>query len=425
MSEENMVHKRRLEEEEEVNHEDFKKRSKTESDSEGEGNGTIYDDLKFLKSSITQEISRGFELKFTALENEIHGLKQEIAALRKNSNNTATTATTATTTPTTTKPIATGIQWLASDDESNKKDDNVTIPSTQKIPPALPPRATFGSSSIQVKDSNFTTPTNSFNDPVTTPSTQEITPKVSTSKPVFGSTTSFGRSIMDNLKNKPNVFDSPTNSHSTNNSNNLLDEKSQTSISSSFGSNSKFTNAFQNSLTKKSFLDTDGKDSNNENNSNGSGINNEGNELSSKAPSIQQFKQVDLEPIKNVTTGEEDEISHFSATAKLFELDLTNISEGWKERGLGPLHLNQSKADKSKIRLVMRSQGLLRVVLNHGIKSDTEFFKGLEASLTPGKFLRLNGIKEEGTPVQYLLKFSNQNVRDGLIDKAEELKKDL
>ncbi|KAK6464012.1 hypothetical protein DFJ63DRAFT_317364 [Scheffersomyces coipomensis] len=209
---------------------------------------------------------------------------------------------------------------------------------------------------------------------------------------------------MDNLKSKPSVFDTlPSKSESPNN------DTKATSITSSFGSNSKFGNAFQNSLSKKSFLDQPA-----ENND----------ESETKSVSVQQFKQVDLEPIKNVTTGEEDEISHFSSTAKIFELDFTKISEGWKERGVGPLHLNQSKADNAKVRLVMRSQGLLRVVLNHRIQPNTELLKGLEASLTPGKFLRLNSIREDGTPIQYLLKFSNQALRDSLIEKVEELKRD-
>ena len=101
------------------------------------------------------------------------------------------------------------------------------------------------------------------------------------------------------------------------------------------------------------------------------------------------------------------------------------MSEGWKERGVGPLHLNQSKADPKQVRLVMRSQGLLRVVLNYKINADTEILKGLEASLTPEKFLRLNSINAEGTPIQNLLKFGSGTLRDELVEKIESLKQSI
>lgn len=89
------------------------------------------------------------------------------------------------------------------------------------------------------------------------------------------------------------------------------------------------------------------------------------------------------------------------------------------------MHLNQSKADPNQVRLVMRSQGLLRVVLNYKISADTEILKGLEASLTPEKFLRLNSVNSEGSPIQYLLKFGSGNLRDELIDKIGSLKEEI
>ena len=174
-----------------------------------------------------------------------------------------------------------------------------------------------------------------------------------------------------------------------------------------FGANSKFGNAFQQSLKKKSFLDepeepkapaTDALDT-----------------AATPERDPVAYKQVDLE-VKEIKTGEEDERLLFSATAKLFELDLTQIQLGWKERGVGQLHLNQAVADALQRRLVMRLQGLLRVILNMKLAADTRVMKGLEASLSPGKYLRV-ALVRDGKPVQYLMKFGSQAVRDELCEK--------
>lgn len=233
-------------------------------------------------------------------------------------------------------------------------------------------------------------------------------------KPVFGSTSTFGKaSAFEVSKNKPSIFDSKTD-----------DRKSKpfgsstasfgSSFGSSFGANSKFSGAFENSTKKKSFLDEPEEK-----------VDQSGTESPSATPKApQQYKQVDLKA-QEVKTGEEDEKSVFSANAKLFELDLTNISEGWKERGLGPLHLNQSLKDPLQLRIVMRSQGLLRVILNYKITASTELIKGLEASLAPGKYMRINSVSLDGKPVQYLVKFANQTIRDELTEHVDTLKKTM
>lgn len=226
------------------------------------------------------------------------------------------------------------------------------------------------------------------------------------SKPVFGATSSFGNaSIFDKIKSKPNVFDSlPLKSESN--------DAGKASFGSSFGlfgASSKFANALQRATEKKSFLDhPEDKDVGSKS-------------LSEIPKATQQYKQVEL-VAQDVKTGEENEKSLYSVTAKLFELDLTKLSEGWKERGLGPLHLNQSLVDPSQVRIVMRSQGLLRVILNYRITSTTVLIKGLEASLSPGKFLRFNSVSAEGKPVQYLIKLANESLRDGLVYMVNDLR---
>lgn len=200
-------------------------------------------------------------------------------------------------------------------------------------------------------------------------------------KPVFGSTSSFGSAL----------------------------SKSQSATLSftsfgSFGLGLKFGSALERAKLKKSFLDDESEEKH-------------------ESTEKEQFKQVDLAATK-VKTGEEDERSCFSTTAKLFELDLTNVKSGWKERGVGPLHLNQALKDPQQVRLVMRSQGLLRVILNFKVVKGTPVLKGLEASMAPGKYARINSIVD-GKPVQYLLKMSNEATRDELVETIERLQRGM
>ncbi|KAL6452205.1 YRB2 Ran-specific GTPase-activating protein 2 [Candida maltosa Xu316] len=327
-----------------------------------------------LKSSIVKEVSKIFEDRIEKLEERVNKLEE--ANPKEESN-----------------------------DDIKRPERKVL----NKEPPSLPPRkATFGTNSFSFSPGKVT-PLNSFTESGTVPSSP---------KPVFGATTSFGN--MDKISaSSPETkieFKSP--SATITKTTTTTTTTTTPTFGSAFGSNSRFGNAFQESLKKKSFLDEEKTKDNNSNITDKDSSN-------GNTPAPQSFQQVDLAPVEQ-TTGEEDEISHFNCTAKLFELDFSKINEGWKERGVGPLHLNQSKADERKVRLVMRSQGLLRVILNYKINSDTDILKGLEASLTPGKYFRLNSVNtDKGTPVQYLLKFGNENLRNELIEKIESLKEKI
>ncbi|OBA21387.1 PH domain-like protein [Metschnikowia bicuspidata var. bicuspidata NRRL YB-4993] len=230
-------------------------------------------------------------------------------------------------------------------------------------------------------------------------------------KPVFGAASTFGNaSIFDRMKNNTNVFDAAAKPSEAAQEQAAPATLSFGSFGGSFGAGSKFSNALQKASQKKSFLD-EPKETDTD-------------KEVSLGPSSQQYKQVDLSE-KKVETGEENEKSVYSATAKLFELDLSNISEGWKERGRGPVHVNQAIQDPAQARLVMRSNGLLRVILNYKISQTTTLLKGLEASLSPGKFLRMTAVSAEGKPVQYMLKFLSEEIRDALVDKVSELKEQI
>ncbi|XP_059290801.1 nuclear pore complex protein NUP50A-like [Lycium ferocissimum] len=62
----------------------------------------------------------------------------------------------------------------------------------------------------------------------------------------------------------------------------------------------------------------------------------------------------------SVETGEENEKAIFTADSVLFEF----FNGGWKERGKGELKLNVSSTGTGKARLVMRTRGNYRLILN-------------------------------------------------------------
>ncbi|KAE8151293.1 P-loop containing nucleoside triphosphate hydrolase protein [Aspergillus avenaceus] len=72
-----------------------------------------------------------------------------------------------------------------------------------------------------------------------------------------------------------------------------------------------------------------------------------------------------------IETGEEEEKTYFSSKAKLFQFS----NREWKERGIGTFKVNvkitDGKEDKKATRLIMRADGVLRVMLN------TPIFKGM------------------------------------------------
>ncbi|CCG22239.1 hypothetical protein CORT_0B05310 [Candida orthopsilosis Co 90-125] len=326
-----------------------------------------------LKTTIINEVKQIFEDRIARLESRVKFLEDELD-LEENESK--------------------GVDSKNAVEKEEKPSENGPVSIQKKSPPPLPPRVTFGKPPFQFNSNNGN---NKAND-------AKVEAKLikSSPNPVFGATTSFGNM---NNKQDPVVQNSQKTTTPT---------PTPTPSFGTFGSKSRFGNAFQESLKQKSFLDSS------DNSTDSSGARVDSKDESQATNTTQQFKQVDLNPVEQ-STGEEDERSLFNCTAKLFELQLANITEGWKERGVGPLHLNQSVHDSSQVRIVMRSQGLLKVILNYKIQRTTEVLEGLEASLAPEKYIRFNSVSE-GKPIQYLLKFTNQQVRDDLIKNINDLK---
>ncbi|ODM16528.1 hypothetical protein SI65_08035 [Aspergillus cristatus] len=82
---------------------------------------------------------------------------------------------------------------------------------------------------------------------------------------------------------------------------------------------------------------------------------------------------------REIETGEEEEKTYFSCKAKLFQFS----DKEWRERGIGTFKVNvkvtDGKEDKKAVRLIMRADGVGRVMLN------TPIFKGMNVGDATGK----------------------------------------
>ncbi|KKK26484.1 hypothetical protein ARAM_000273 [Aspergillus rambellii] len=111
-------------------------------------------------------------------------------------------------------------------------------------------------------------------------------------------------------------------------------------------------------------------------------------------------------------TGEEEEKTYFSCKAKLFQFS----DKEWKERGVGTFKVNvrvsNGVEDKKAARMIMRADGVLRVMLN------TPLFKGMTVGDASGKEPKSKQITlaslENGRTIPILL-------RTGSEDHAKEL----
>ncbi|KAK9329142.1 hypothetical protein V1520DRAFT_344156 [Lipomyces starkeyi] len=217
-----------------------------------------------------------------------------------------------------------------------------------------------------------------------------------------------------------------------------------------FGSSSAFASGssdhpmpFSAFSSNNPFLNAISKDKDDDNEENGEAE--DENENDSADNFDQPYVQLNLEK-KKVETGEEMETSVFNCRAKLYSLDPTEADKGWKERGVGVLHLNVLKDDtvttvvtpepssadaskestptvrerKSKARIVMRADGVLKVILNLPLVKGIEVRKGMKSSLVSEKFVRISAW-ENHKPIQYALRMGNENVAAEFYDTAESL----
>ncbi|KAG0228771.1 hypothetical protein BGX31_006449 [Mortierella sp. GBA43] len=108
-------------------------------------------------------------------------------------------------------------------------------------------------------------------------------------------------------------------------------------------------------------------------------------------------------------TGEEDEVNIYQTKGKLYaDLEKTH---SWKERGKGTFKINVNRKDVGSARLVMRTDGVLRLILNIAI------FPTMNMVITGDKYVRFIGI-EEGKPISFLLKVKDAVVANEVVDNV-------
>ncbi|CAG8803883.1 2855_t:CDS:2, partial [Racocetra persica] len=99
---------------------------------------------------------------------------------------------------------------------------------------------------------------------------------------------------------------------------------------------------------------------------------------------------------QEVFTGEEEEITRHTVRAKLYCMDR---ERQWKERGVGMLKLNYPKDCEKSPRLIMRADGVLRVILNIAL------FHGMSVERSQEKFVRIVAFEGTSTaPVHFAIK---------------------
>ncbi|KAF9108570.1 hypothetical protein BGX29_010176 [Mortierella sp. GBA35] len=97
----------------------------------------------------------------------------------------------------------------------------------------------------------------------------------------------------------------------------------------------------------------------------------------------------------DVQTGEENEMTIYQTKGKLYaDAEKTH---SWKERGKGTFKVNVGRNDTKLARLVMRTDGVLRVILN------TSIFPEMNVTISGDKYVRFMGV-EDGKLMPFLLK---------------------
>lgn len=121
---------------------------------------------------------------------------------------------------------------------------------------------------------------------------------------------------------------------------------------------------------------------------------------------------------QEIISGEEAEETIFQVNAKVYQL--ADLKEGWKERGVGVIKINRNKSN-SKARLVMRSRGILKVILNLPLIKGFKIQQGFPGSLQSEKFIRITTVDDSKAPLQYAVKTGKEETVQELYEKIVDL----
>ncbi|CAR27080.1 hypothetical protein ZYGR_0I03540 [Zygosaccharomyces rouxii] len=121
---------------------------------------------------------------------------------------------------------------------------------------------------------------------------------------------------------------------------------------------------------------------------------------------------------QDVKSGEESEETIYQANAKLYQL--ADIEAGWKERGIGVIKVNKN-VNTGKSRLVMRSRGILKVILNLSLVKGFTVQKGFVGSMQGEKFIRMVTQDDNKSPIQTAVKTGSKEIAEDLYDSIVKL----
>ncbi|KAK9478696.1 hypothetical protein V1514DRAFT_330171 [Lipomyces japonicus] len=239
---------------------------------------------------------------------------------------------------------------------------------------------------------------------------------------------------------EPVVFGSSSVFGNTGDGIKFLTEKDENNFKpfSSFSSNPFLNTSFTSSENNKNKENDDDRSKKNNDDEDEDGDNQPENDQFDQ-PYVQLEKPLEA---KKIETGEEQETSIFTCRAKLYSLSPAQADLGWKERGTGVLRLNtrsdneddsnnndkNNKTDnddtdstakpnnnKNRSRIIMRSDGALRVILNLPLIKPVEVMAGMKSSLSSEKFARVSAW-ENGQPIQYAFRMANQSLATEFIE---------
>lgn len=128
------------------------------------------------------------------------------------------------------------------------------------------------------------------------------------------------------------------------------------------------------------------------------------------------------EPSKPIEmqNGEENEDSLFSQRCKL--MTFNSETKAYDSRGVGELKLLQRKDDKSKVRLLCRSDGMGNILLNTNL---VKSFSYLPLTPESENLVKIPVVEAEGKLVTYVVKFKQKSDGRSLVKSIEDVKKDM
>ncbi|PXF40790.1 Ran-binding protein 3 [Gracilariopsis chorda] len=118
-----------------------------------------------------------------------------------------------------------------------------------------------------------------------------------------------------------------------------------------------------------------------------------------------------------VTSGEEEETNLFRNRAKLYSLEGEQGKQSWRERGVGALKMNEHN-ETHKVRLLMRSEGVFRVILN------TPLYDRIKLDRATERSIRFQGFEEQDAKC-FLLRFATRDATSEFVAAVEKWKKSV